>query len=169
MMRAARAFLCVPLQLNSGVRRHPRILTMQPLDPSLHAELRPRAANHGLESHRDAARLAPDLLPLYLDWVGFFGLAADGQVLFVAWDPPHDIDAVHEAHWIRIALVAGAEQYAELAPLVPARPGNAVTCSFCGGTGKPTLHGRAVPDNVRCFCGGLGWLLPGEAEQASRS
>src|SRR4051794_8906479 len=141
---------------------------MQPQDPLLHAELRKRAAVHALESHREAARLAPDLLPLYLDWVGFFGLAADGRIVFVAWDSPHGIEAVDEPHWIRTALVAGGEQYAELVSLRPERPPNAVECSFCRGTGMPTLNGQDVPDNIRCYCGGLGWLLPGEGEEASR-
>src|SRR5262249_21344102 len=111
---------------------------MPRLGPSVHAALRRRAAEHEIEAHRDAVRLAPELVPLYLDWVGVFGLAADGNILFVGWDPPHDVSPVREAYWIRNAIVVGAEQYAELTPFVPARPDNAVTCSFCRGRGRPT-------------------------------
>jgi hypothetical protein len=157
-----------PLQLSWGVRRHPNIIIMQTLDRAIHAKLRALASRHELESHRDAARLAPDLLPLYLDWVGFIGLADDGEVRFVNWDPPHTSAPVREPYLVRAALVAGAEQYAELAALRPVRPANAVDCVLCGGTGRPTIEGQPVPDNIRCFCGGLGWLLPGETEQASR-
>ena len=142
---------------------------MQPLDHSMHSALHQRAARHSIQSYRDAAALAPNLVPLYLDFVGFIGLREDGELLFVTWDPPHDPEVVHEPHWRRVALVAGAEQYPELSSLRPQRSTNAVICSFCGGSGRPTVEGQAVPANIRCFCGGLGWLLPGEAEQASRS
>jgi hypothetical protein len=82
----------------------------------------------------------------------------------VPWDPPHTPEIVREPHMRRIALVGGAEHYPDLATLRPERPTNAVTCSSCGGSGRLIIGGRPAPENVRCFCGGLGWLLPGEGK-----
>jgi hypothetical protein len=141
---------------------------VQRLDTSLHAALRARAAQAELPSVPEAAAIAPALLPLFLDWVGFIGLREDGELLFVSWDPPHDGEIVQEAHLRRTALVAGAEKYPELSTLIPRRPSEAELCTFCGGSGRPILLGGVVPENVRCVCGGLGWLLPGERQQLSR-
>lgn len=143
-------------------------MVVQPLDTGLHAALRARAAHAELPSLREAAAVAPALLPLFLDWMGFIGLREDGELLFVTWDPPHDAEIVQEAHLRRTALVAGAEKFPELSTLVPRRPSEAELCTFCGGSGRPILDGEVVPENVRCVCGGLGWLLPGERQQLSR-
>ena len=141
---------------------------MQPLDRSLHAALRGRALAHEFPTFRDAAAFAPDLLPLYLGFGAFIGLREDGELLSVAWESPHDQELVREPLWRRVAIVAGAEEYSELGYLVPRRPPEALACPICDGTGRPTVNGREVPSNIRCMCGGLGWLLPGEAEQATR-
>ena len=143
---------------------------MHSVDPELHALLQGRAATSDFDSFRDAARLgAPfGLLPIYLDWMGFLGLKSDGAIGFVGWEPPHDPDFAVPAHMQRVGLVAAAEHYPELEYLVPTRAAEAVTCPTCRGSGRPVIEGVTIPENVRCFCGGLGWLLPGEAEQTSR-
>ena len=143
---------------------------MHPIDPELHALLQDRAATNEVESFRDAARLgAPfGLLPIYLDWMGFLGLRSDGVMGFVGWEPPHDPDFAVPTYLQRVGLVAAAEHYPELSDLVPQRAAEAMTCPSCRGLGRPTIEGLEIPQNVRCFCGGLGWIIPGEAEQISR-
>lgn len=141
---------------------------IQHLDPALHALLRTRALQAEIPSVRDAAAIAPTLLPVFLDWVGFIGLREDGELLFVSWDPPHEAAIVREPHLRRTAMVAAAEKYPELAALVPQRPPEAEPCAFCGGSGRPMVQGEPVPENVRCACGGLGWLLPGERQAIAR-
>ena len=134
----------------------------QPVDPSLYAALRRRAAQASFASLREAAAVAPALLPVYLDWVGFIALREDGELLFVPWDPPHEPEIVQEARLRRTALVAAAEKFAELASLVPLRPAEAERCAACDGSGRPTVQAQPVAENIRCVCGGLGCLLPGE-------
>ena len=143
-------------------------MAVQGLDPGLHAALRTRASQAALASLRDAAAIAPDLLPVFLDWVGFIALREDGELLFVPWEPPHEREIVQEAQLRRTALVAAAEKYSELSSLIPRRPPEAERCASCEGSGRPRLSGERVPENIRCVCGGLGWLLPGEQARTSR-
>ena len=131
-------------------------------DSGLYAALRAQASQAELPSLREAAAVAPALLPVYLDWVGFIALREDGELLFVPWDPPHEEEIVQEAPLRRAALVAAVEKYPELSSLIPRRPPEAERCASCGGSGRPKLSGHPVPENIRCVCGGLGWLLPGE-------
>ena len=134
------------------------------LTPELHQRLLDRyiadADADPAESRALAARYR--LLPIFLDWVGFFGLTVEGQLHFVAWEPPHDAGVVREPHQARVALAAGAEMYPELAFLRPRRPPDAVPCPGCGGTGVVQLDGQVAPPNVICYCGGLGWVPPEE-------
>jgi len=108
------------------------------------------------------------LLPLYRGWGGFIGLAADGELYSVGWDPPHDRAVVREPVWRRVALVRGAAQYPELAALRPVRAADAVDCPGCHGTGRPLVDGRPLPGDILCQCAGLGWVPPDEAGQAAR-
>jgi hypothetical protein len=137
--------------------------------PAIAADIHARLLNafvDGRELPADTSTLAAQyrLLPLYLDWVGFVGLRADGELLFVSWDPPHEPEVVRESHLRRAALVRGAEEFTELASLRPVRTADAIDCPHCGGTGRPTVEGRPVPENILCFCGGLGWIFKEEAE-----
>ena len=51
-----------------------------------------------------------------------------------------------------LALIAGSQRYAWLAPLVPARPDVAIDCPVCPGPKNPMLP-------VFCaICSGLGWV-----------
>jgi hypothetical protein len=100
--------------------------------------------------------------------MGFFGLRKDGSMAFVGWDPPRELETRIEAQMQRIALVAASEHYPELAYLRPIRPTSAVMCPNCHGTGRPMYEGRALPENIRCMCGGLGWVLPEDIRDATR-
>jgi hypothetical protein len=105
-------------------------------------------------------------LPLYRDTTGTFGIRPDLGLVY--WDTESVSDqvaSVEDPYWARIALCAGAARYPELAALVPARPAEAQACDRCAGTGQlmmlPGLDPK-IADSLRCACGGLGWLLPGE-------
>ncbi len=51
-----------------------------------------------------------------------------------------------------LALIAGSQRYAWLAPLVPARPDGSIDCPVCPGPTNPSL-----PVFCAC-CLGLGWV-----------
>ena len=104
-------------------------------------------------THEAAAR--ENVLPLSLGgWFGFMALTRDGQVVYV-----EDEGAVtlEEREWERnIALFEGSQRYPEIQALVVTRPPDAIDCPHCGGTGQ--LPALAPFKNVRCYCGGLGWV-----------
>ncbi len=97
------------------------------------------------------------VLPLFVDWTGFWGISANGSVLLI--DTEEDTPPVLEAdaRILRIALFQGARKFPELRPLVPRRPDAAGDCPNCHGQGVIDIPGveRGV---IVCSCGGLGWL-----------
>lgn len=106
---------------------------------------------------RPAVR-AHGFLPLYLGWIAGLGVRPDGS--FIRWeheDDPANVKPLSDAYWQRMAVCQGAKKYPELRALLPERPGSALTCDACGGSGQMS----AAP-HVVCKCGGVGWLLPGE-------
>lgn len=94
------------------------------------------------------------LLLLHLDGVWVYGISADGVVLAVDVDdtqqrleaPLHAVNAVAQA----------ARTFPELRELLPERPGDAIACSICSGTGDAGA-------SVACVCEGLGWRPPTKA------
>ena len=138
------------------------------LTPELHAQLLDRYVREWgedlVESTRAAART--QLLPMYMDLGGFIGLRTDGELLSVDWDelePEGGLAVEHDPRLRRMALQAGAERYPELSFLHPVRPPDAVPCPQCRGRGRPMSDGHPTPDSIVRYCGGSGWLLPGEA------
>jgi hypothetical protein len=97
-------------------------------------------------------------LPLYCGWLSILGIRADGT--FVRWDIEDDPDVIKplsDPFLERLALCQGAKHYPELSARMPVRPYDAKTCTHCAGTGEvPGLP------NIVCYCGGCGWVLPGE-------
>jgi hypothetical protein len=100
-------------------------------------------------------------LPLYIGWLAALGICPDGT--FVRWD--EDTNAVTplaDGRLRRLAICEGAKKYPELRGLLPNRPPKAVDCDGpCAGTGQ-----IAGLPNMICRCGGTGWLIPGEPEEA---
>jgi hypothetical protein len=91
-------------------------------------------------------------LPLYVGWTEAIGIRSDGEL--VSWSTEGDFAGTRPVNdpWLLTALVAGANIYAELRPLLPIRGPDAVDC-----------HCRAIPmcvsGIVGCAeCAGLGWL-----------
>jgi hypothetical protein len=62
------------------------------------------------------------------------------------------------------AIVVGTERFPWLSALLPARPPQAVDCSFCAGRGR-LVPANALPGSggILCWkCQALGWLAPQE-------
>lgn len=106
-------------------------------------------------------------LPVTMDMGGGFALSVTGEVLSFLWDDLERSEVVEDARLRRIALYLGSLKYSELAPFVPDRPSEAVPCPHCHGAGGVAGLPQEL-DNIVCYCGGLGWLAQGEAEQAAR-
>jgi len=99
-----------------------------------------------------------NLLPIYPDWTHCYGLRADGTVfLFSTEDEEKTIHVETDERLRNFALFMGSKKYPELKSLAPVRSADAIDCPFCKGLGKIEVPGIG-PDNIVCYCGGLGWL-----------
>jgi len=97
-------------------------------------------------------------LPLECSWTPIIGIRSDGS--FVSWDDDDKsgVKVVTAPREQRVALWQGAKRFPELRALLPERPAYAITCTHCNGTGElPPMTPQMI-----CYCGGAGWLLPGE-------
>lgn len=97
------------------------------------------------------------VLPLFVDWTGFWGISPDGSILLVDTEDGAPPTLENDARVQRMALFRGAEKYPEIQTLVPRRPESARDCPNCEGRGVINLPGIG-PDTIVCYCGGLGWL-----------
>jgi hypothetical protein len=104
------------------------------------------------------------LLPIFADFMGYWLLTPEGQLMFLPHEEPRDIFPVVERPQERLSVHAvfasAARTYPALAPYCPQRTPDSPPCTSCKGTGK--LVG--VPDNVMCACGGTGWVPAGLLE-----
>ena len=98
-------------------------------------------------------------IPLYADLGGAILLRADGIFLELEWDQPSEEKPreVDRPSW-PVALVAGAERYPWLAPLLPERPADAANCPACSGAGRIALNGASTGSIYCGTCNGLGWI-----------
>ena len=134
------------------------------LSPELKARLRhsldsffeqdtPRA--HGL---RPVAREL-GVLPITDDWDRDFGIRlSDGKVVSFNRTEPFEVQVVTVPNAELAVLGHAWTLFPKLAPLVPARPTEAIDCPLCDGSGL-MRHGKR-PRGFSCYCGGLGWSLP---------
>jgi len=105
---------------------------------------------------------ARGLTPVWADWVGGFGLTAAHEVVYIDHQSGATPEPVEEPHLRHVTLFTASRRFPELAGLAPERRAGDPTCPSCGGTGVfRGLDGRPAPDNVVCFCGGMGWLPAG--------
>jgi hypothetical protein len=103
-----------------------------------------------------------DLIPVWADWVGGFGLTPDHSVVFIEHGLSGVPDPVEEPHLRHITLFLASQKFPELSHLQPQRQPGDPTCPSCGGSGVYRgLDGRPAPEWAICFCGGLGWLPAG--------
>ena len=97
-------------------------------------------------------------LPVLLDMGGFYGLREDGTVIAVGWDSSAGEERTTSLRERDLALLAGSERYQFLRPLLPVRSTSDRKCLVCDGTGIEPNAAAAGLTNVRCWCGGLGWV-----------
>ena len=97
------------------------------------------------------------VLPLAIDWTGFWGLRSDGEILLVYTEEEQQPVVESEDRIRRMALFQGAKRYTELGALVPTRSPAARDCPHCLGTGIIDPPG-IEPGTIVCYCGGLGWV-----------
>jgi hypothetical protein len=119
-------------------------------------------------SSLDLRALAAELqiLPVWLDMGGCYGLRLDGTVVSFTWDEPHQIRVEPDERIRNLALFQGSVKYPELRCLVPQRPASGVTCPHCAGSAKVYFDPKDLSKTFVCFCGGLGWL-PSETDSPS--
>jgi hypothetical protein len=101
------------------------------------------------------------VLPVTWDMAGIYVLHPEGGIGEIDWDhltfaPSENKDPVVRNR----ALFQGARKFAALAPFVPQRPANAITCPHCDGTGTPQHVPTSARGRLICLCGGVGWLPP---------
>lgn len=112
------------------------------------------------ELRRDeAALVALHALPVPWAWEGCFGILSTGEVIYVDdTGIPASAEPMEKLH----TLAYASHRYPELAPLLPQRPENALSCPQCHG--EKTLNAKLGPSkSAAIFCGecnGLGWVPP---------
>lgn len=82
---------------------------------------------------------------------------SDGKVVSFGKHKPFDLRVVDVPNAELAALGHAWTRFPELAPLVPVRPTDAISCPACDGSGS-IKHGQR-PAGFSCYCGGLGWLF----------
>ncbi|MEM7245848.1 MAG: hypothetical protein AAF533_10925 [Acidobacteriota bacterium] len=106
--------------------------------------------NSAVRSHR--------FLPLYFGITVAHGVRPDGSVV-TRNELEARVEVVTSPFWRRMVLFQGSKRYPELSALVPEEPPEARRCSGCSGTGIFERFPLAT-----CWCGGLGWEIPGESK-----
>ena len=115
-------------------------------------------AHYGMAAEVATAVETMGALPLWCDWSGGIAIRPDGELIGFLWDEPQSAKLETDPHFRFLACVAGAEKYAELTSLLPKRTVDDRDCAACNGTG--IIPGVEEHDmkNLRCYCGGAGWL-----------
>lgn len=108
-----------------------------------------------------ATARAYQALPFWRDFGGVLYLQPDGAILASGWESPGHVEPVADLRPNRDVLHAArgcaSRDLPSIEGLCPVRPADAVPCPGCDGTGVITPWGAGHP-NIRCGCGGLGWL-----------
>ena len=100
------------------------------------------------------------VLPLFLDMGGCFAVRPSGEIISFGWDTPDEIRVETNPRIRNLVLYQGSKKYPALRGFVPLRPSDAVECPHSKGKGElPEPFGQR---NFVCYCGGLGWLPPGD-------
>lgn len=97
-------------------------------------------------------------LPLWFDWNGGVAIRPDGELIGFSWEEPQLAKVETDPHLRFLACIEGAEKYAELVSLLPHRKADDRDCPSCNGTGIIPGFEEHVLKNLRCYCGGAGWL-----------
>jgi hypothetical protein len=109
---------------------------------------------------RELRHVATELaiIPITDDRDREFGIRlSDGKVVSFSRQKPYDLEVVALPNAELAVLAHAWTRFPELAPLVPVRPADAISCLACDGSGA-IKHGER-PSGFSCYCGGLGWLF----------
>ena len=125
------------------------------------------AVSHNYESYREAARTM-GVLPVAMDMGGVWALTTSGRIVSYLHDEPDSLNEVRDPLDRTYALVRASHRYTDLSSLKPDRPGNAIECDTCRGSGKfriedhfPDEEGAETCPDLDCGrCGAIGWTLP---------
>jgi len=99
-----------------------------------------------------------NLLPLLLEMGGCVGIRPNGEFFSLVWDEPYELISESDTRVCNIALFEGAKRYPGIMELIPPRPENARECEYCNGSGTVIDLPPDLAQNIRCYCGGLGWV-----------
>lgn len=97
-------------------------------------------------------------LPVVFDMGGVYCIKPDGKIISAIWDDTESWREETDPRICNIAVFQGSKKYPELCELVPERPEDAITCSYCNGSGVEPMAIQLNTDNIVCYCGGLGWI-----------
>ncbi len=110
----------------------------------------------------DLRKIASELnvLPLYLDWSGAFGIRSNGEFFSFSYDQPYQIRTDYNQREINGILFKGSKKFPELQELMPIRTPESIECSDCKGTGTHPMNTAIgfTEEKIVCYCFGLGWL-----------
>lgn len=110
----------------------------------------------------DLRKIATELnvLPLYLDWSGAFGIRSNGEFFSFSYEKLYEIKTDYNQREINGILFRGIKKYPELNELMPLRAANSIDCSYCNGTGIDPMNEKLgfTEERFVCYCGGLGWI-----------
>ncbi|MEP6902061.1 MAG: hypothetical protein ABJA66_09940 [Actinomycetota bacterium] len=110
----------------------------------------------------DLRKIAAELnvLPLYLDWSGAFGIRLNGEFFSFSYEKPYKIKTDYNQREINGILFQSLKKYPDLRELMPLRTINSIECSSCNGTGIEPMNEKLgfAEERIVCYCGGLGWL-----------
>jgi hypothetical protein len=99
-----------------------------------------------------------NLLPLLLDMGGCVGIRPNGEFYSFVWDEPYELMPERDNRVCNIALFEGAKRFPGMMELLPLRPWSARECEYCHGSGTIVDLPTDLAKDVRCYCGGLGWI-----------
>ena len=95
-----------------------------------------------------------NILPIFTESGGWFGLNLFGDIVSASWDMPYDVRVEYEERIRNLVLFQGIKNYPTLSALLPVKKDADEICPDCNGTGiHPLSH-----LNIGCYCGGLGWI-----------
>jgi len=108
----------------------------------------------------DMRKLAGELnlLPLLSDMGGCIGIQPTGEFFSFAWDEPYELIPESDIRVCNIALFVGAKRFPLMSEFIPDRPRTARDCDFCHGSGSVVDLQSDLAKEIRCYCGGLGWV-----------
>lgn len=110
-----------------------------------------------------------NVLPLFMDMGGFYGINTSGEIISFSWDNLEVSRLETEPRICNIVLFQGAKIYPELEDILPGRPSDARICPHCKGTGVESFSSKYQIEHIVCYCGGLGWIPKEDAERGTPS